>query len=99
MGIFDFFLDAMNYEARKVGRDEVSGLIISTCYTTDEGYETAIVDNNGTYPVERYKTKEDAEIGHLKWIANAKSLTTITKLGWQDGLVDSEIITLERIEP
>ena len=93
MGILDFILDANNYEFRKVGRDEINGLIISTCYTTDEGYETAIIDKNGTHPVERYKTKEDAVGGHAKWILNASDLHKVIMLGWQNELIpDTEII-------
>jgi len=95
MGIFDFFMDAGNYESRKIGRDEVNGLIISTCYTTDEGYETAICDKNGVYPVERYHDKGSAELGHLKWLTNASNLSKVTELGWQNGLTPDREIALE----
>ena len=40
----------------------------------DEGYETAILDANSAYPVERYKDKEDALIGHYEWCKKAESL-------------------------
>ena len=95
-GIFDFLKDAGNYESRKVERTEVSGLIVDTCYTSDEGYETAIIDQNGAYPVERYDSKELAIIGHEAWCDKAKTITEITELGWLD-LCDEEKITLQRI--
>ena len=34
----------------------------------------------------------EAEKGHKEWIKKAKIITEVKKLGWQDGLVDSEII-------
>ena len=87
-----------NYDSRKVGKDAVNGLVVSTCYTTDMGYETAILDCNNTYPVERYDSKEDAEEGHKKWIKFCKSKKTkITKLGYGSFIDDEEAI-LERNE-
>jgi hypothetical protein len=74
-GMFDFFNDFGNYESRKIGRDEVNGLEVSTCDTSDEGYETAILDSEGVYPVERYSTKKAAIRGHKKWCNEAKSIT------------------------
>ena len=98
MGIFKFINDIGNYEARKVGRTKVSGLIISTCETNDEGYETAVCDKNGAHPVERYPNKKDAVIGHEKWVGKAKKLKTIKKLGGFGGIVKDEIISLERLQ-
>jgi len=96
MGIFDFVLDTNNYESRKVAKDEArSGIIVSTAYTSDEGYETALLDDNGVHPIERYLTKEEAVRGHAKWLefahdANGK---IITMLGGFGGIVpNSEVI-------
>ena len=87
-----------DYESRKVGRDELDfGLTISTCYTVDMGYETAILDKNGAHPVERYTTKKEATVGHDKWVAKAKELKKILKLGYGSLVEDSEV-TLERRE-
>ena len=85
-----------NYKSRKVGRTEVNGIIVSTAYTNDEGYETAILDAKNAYPVERYKTKEDAEKGHEKWCIEAKTLTRIKRLGGFGGLVEDEEIDIIR---
>jgi len=70
-----------NYESRKVGRDTAkSGITVSTAYTSDEGYETAILDSKGTYPVERYKDIRMAELGHGKWVVLAETIKEITEL-------------------
>lgn len=84
-----------NYENRKLGRTEVGTLTVSTAYTTDCGYETAIIDKNGVHPVERYDSKAEAELGHEKWCKEAETVTEVIKLGWGDW-VDDEKITIER---
>ena len=67
-------LDAYNYDERKVAEKEQIGLFkVSSCYTSDMGYETAICYADGVYPVERYKTKEECIDGHKKWINWASS--------------------------
>jgi len=81
----------------KVGRDKVNGLIISTVKTSDMGHETAILDKNGTHPVQRYSDQIEAERGHKEWIEKAKTITTVIKLGYP-GLVDDEEITLVRYD-
>lgn len=95
--MFDFLGMSGNYEDRKVARDELdNGLIVSTADTSDEGFETAILDKNGTHPVERYKTKNGAINGHKRWVEFAKDGVgkEVTKLGWL-GVVEPETITLE----
>jgi hypothetical protein len=74
MTIFDTAAMVNTYEERKLGRETLdNGLIVSTAYTTDEGYETGIFSTKmPVSPVERYSTKELAEIGHSKWITFAK---------------------------
>jgi len=55
--------------AEKVGRDEVNNYTIDTCYTVDQGWETAVRYMN--YPmiiVARYPNKELAEQGHNNWV-------------------------------
>ena len=100
--MFEFMQDIDNYESRKVDRTELkNGLIVSTAWSSDEGYETAIIDTNGVHPVERYGSdesdKEDAQKAHEKWKEFAKDGIgkSVIKLGWLGGLVDSEAITLE----
>lgn len=89
--------DEDNYEQRKVARDPAAGLVISTAYTSDHGYETAIIDKNGAYTVERYSDKENALLGHKKWCKEVETITQIKSLiGW--GKISEEIVTLNRYE-
>jgi len=95
--LFSFLQDAGNYEQRKVGRNDINGVTVSTCYTTDMGYETAILDENGSHPVERYSSKEDALNGHIKWCIEAKTIKTIIELGWIEELgIEQNLITIKR---
>ena len=85
----NFLKDVNNYEQRKVARIEPevnNGIGVSTADTSDEGYETALLDKNGVHPVEKYKSREDAEIGHEKWVkfANNGNGKEINKLFWSD---------------
>ncbi len=96
MSIFSFLLDANNYEEHKVGRDEVDGLTVSTAFSSDEGYETAIIDSVAVYPVQRYDNKEEAERGHQEWIAKCPTLTKVMRLGGLGGLVEAEEFELIR---
>ena len=90
--------DAFTYGSRMVGKVFPSGnngIGVSTCLTSDCGYETALLDGNGSYPVERYSDRDAAEAGHQKWVVFAKESAgkSITKLGYP-GLVENEIIVL-----
>jgi len=78
---------------RNVLDEEVNGLRVSTVYIA-RGFETAIVDDNGAHPVERYETYEEAILGHERWKEKAKTLETITKLAWLS--VPEEVIKLKR---
>lgn len=78
-----------------IGKNNVNGLIISTVVTVDLGPETAIIDKNGTYPVQRYNDKVDAEKGHAEWVEKAKTIKKATKLGYP-GITEDEEITLVR---
>jgi len=59
-----------DYEtADKCGHDCVGDYTVDTCDTNDCGYETAIwKGNNNMVIVERYPSKQDATIGHYKWV-------------------------------
>lgn len=96
MGMFDFVNDIGNYNSRKVDRTDVGGLTISTAFTSDYGYETAVIDKEHTYPVERYSSREDAKIGHDEWVARAPELKEIVELEGLEGLCPPEIRTLVR---
>ena len=85
-----------DYERRKLGKDLVAGLEVSTCWTDDFGFETAISDERGTYPVERYGSREKALEGHAKWMKEAETVEVVTELGTGDGLVDDRQVTLRR---
>lgn len=85
-----------NYESRMVARKEAYGLILSTCWTNDFGFETAILDQNGAHPVERYDDRDEAQSGHDKWLSLLPKIENITKLGTPDGLVTDQKIKLER---
>lgn len=85
-----------DYAKRVVGRDDVNGLTISTAWTSDQGYETALVDADEVKPVERYATIEAATAGHAKWCENAKTITEVVKLGTTDGLIQDKQTTLRR---
>ena len=76
--LFDF-LDMMaagSYEERRVGRydDENVGLMVSTASVNDGAhpFETAVAHpeyNDGAMViVEAYDTKEDAKVGHERWV-------------------------------
>ena len=86
------------YEFRKVLETTLeTHLRISTAWTDDNGYETALCDVNGTHPVERYKSRNAAVVGHAKWVkfADNPANETITKLGY-GSLIPDEEITLKR---
>ena len=96
MFFLSFLKDIGNYELRKIGRDTSdSGIEVSTAYTSDEGYETALLDKNGVHPVERYDNRKTAEQGHKKWLefANTANGKTVKKLCWT-GMeeMDKEIV-------
>ena len=100
MGATDFLTNPLgmmgNYEERKTGRDEIDGFIISTCWTTDEGFETAIIDKNKVHVVERYSNENEAGKGHEKWIRFIREGNRKVKtLGWSDTPELDEEVTLE----
>lgn len=96
--MFQFLNDMDNYEDRKVARDELdNGIVVSTAYSSDEGYETALIDKEDAHPVERYAGKEEAIEGHGRWLEFARNYSEgmeVTKLGWLGDLVEDEQIVL-----
>lgn len=116
MDFFNLFTGAMfgdfagmredNYEDRKIDRinpENNNGIGVSTVYASDiNQYETAVLDNNGAHPVERYDTREEAQEGHNKWVkfANSGHGKKITVIGVQydDCECDNEEIVLEKVE-
>lgn len=57
-----------NNRSEVVGRDIVGDYTIDTCYTVDQGWETAVwKDENPMIIVGRYATKEEAKKGHEDW--------------------------------
>lgn len=96
---FDFLKDIGTYSDRVIGRDNVNGFTISTAFTSDEGYETAIIDKNNTHPVERYPDKEASIKGHKKWKKKmVNPPKKIKKLFWSDMSNYDEMIELEPME-
>ena len=69
--IYSTLFGAMLGEANRqevVGRDTVGDYIIDTCYTVDQGWETAVwKGDNDMIIVGRYATKRDAQSGHVEW--------------------------------
>jgi hypothetical protein len=64
--------DAIRQEV--VGRDDVGEYTIDTCYTVDQGWETAVWkgDDGNMIVVARYATKEEAQEGHNDWCATCQ---------------------------
>lgn len=71
--IYSTLFGAMLGEANRqevVGRDTVGEFTIDTCYTVDQGWETAVwKGDHDMIIVGRYATKEDAQEGHDDWCA------------------------------
>lgn len=69
--IYSMLFGAMLGEANRseaIGRDTVGEYTINTCYTIDQGWETAVwKGSNSIIIVGRYASKEDAEEGHKDW--------------------------------
>lgn len=87
------FAMANNYEQRKVAHYESKGIIVDTSAVSDSDfpYETGI--NSKKYYtrewviVENYNSKEEASIGHNKWVKLMKSKNPPKKLKDVSGFV------------
>lgn len=87
---------ATEFAARVICKTQVEDVQVSTVFTPDLGYETAICDEESTYPVERYKGLADAEVGHLRWVVEMKKRpATIVVLAYP-GVTQAETVTLVR---
>ena len=91
-----------DYENRKLDRIECEdngGIGVSTAWTPDEGYETALLTDT-VIPVERYQTMEEAKLGHKKWVEYAKTTddTSIIRLGLERLGIKDKIVALIRIK-
>ena len=70
------------YEERKIAKTKVGKLDISTIWAADRDcYETAVLDAKGSYPVELYETREEAERGHARWVDKAPDLLEVDEIG------------------
>ena len=73
-GMFDFFDMAGTYEERNVDNYSCEKFTVDTSLVTDNNppYETAIKHQDFNYggwiTVEHYASKEDAQVGHDKWV-------------------------------
>jgi hypothetical protein len=77
-----------------------SGVIVSTMWAGDcQAYETALLDENGVHPVERYADDVAAMQGHQRWLAFSDDCDgeEIIVLGDADGLIKPHTATLEAI--
>ena len=77
-------------------REENHGIRVSTAWTNDEGYETALCDEQGVHPVERYKTLKEARAGHKKWIKKSRTVKKVVSLGSSDGIFPPDEVELDR---
>jgi len=74
LDIFDFFADEGTHEQRKINCYKTENLIIDTCAASDgiKPFETGICHSeyfSGNWIiVEAYSTKQEASIGHDKWV-------------------------------
>ena len=58
-----------NNRSEDVGNDTINGYTIDTCYTIDQGWETAVwYKNSEIVIVGRYPDKETAAQGHREWV-------------------------------
>ena len=69
-----FGIACNNHDADLVGRGQVADYTIDTCLTADQGYETAVwLADHDMVIVARYATREEAVLGHCKWVNRCKS--------------------------
>ena len=90
--------DVGTIKTRLIARDCLDcGLMVSTVYTADCGFETAILDAVSTYPVERDETEDLAISGHAKWVLKAPTLTSVVKLGYGVS-IEEEVVELHPVQ-
>lgn len=75
----------------RIALTHVGPLSVSTVYTPDCGYETAIIDAKDVVrPVQRYGSRIEAEDGHAEWVTLAPTLKRVLQLGWLGFIPDHE---------
>ncbi|ATW62713.1 hypothetical protein SCBWM1_gp29 [Synechococcus phage S-CBWM1] len=95
-GMFKVMSMAGNYDIRKVDRTTLpNGVEVSTCYTNDYGYETALLNTKGdVFPVERYgyDLNDSVHAGHDRWVEFARDGIgkTVNYLGSENDYLDSD---------
>lgn len=76
------------------------GVGVSTAWMEDcEQYETALVDDSGVHPVQRYDSFDEAVRGHWHWLTHSREISEVTQIGLEGhGYTNAEdqIITLHR---
>ena len=96
-GMFSFLNDVGNFEQRNVRRTKIGNCTISTVWTSDEGYETAIGDaEDHFHPVERYGSREEAIKGHTKWCKLLPKKRIVNKLGGLAGFVPDKLVIIKK---
>lgn len=91
----------MGFHTKRLARvepEDNGGVGVSTVWTSDEGYETAILDANGVHPVERYEDEESALQGHERWVSDANKLTEVIVLGLSMTGSEPEVIKVEKVK-
>ena len=86
-----FGIFANDYDkAEKVGRDKVNNYTIDTCYTIDQGWETAVwYMDYAMIIVARYPDKETAQQGHNAWIETCRTNTPTHAFSVQTDRIES----------
>lgn len=78
--MFEFFNDFGNHYSRIIARNKHEDYTIDTCAVSDGDcpYETAIAHKDYNHfkwiIVEKYLTKEEAKIGHERWLSRIDDL-------------------------
>ena|SRR3989344_869408 len=88
-----------DYNRRKVDKTWINGIGVSTVWVSAFGvWETALLDDSGTHPVERYDDRSEAVKGHKKWIKFAATGEDkeVVRLGDGEIIEDKKIILVKR---
>ena len=83
-----------------IGKTKISDVLVSTVFTLDCGYETAICADMYCSPVERYKTRAEATLRHERWANKITesykdgqiSIIELGPCGHTDLIPDKEVI-------
>lgn len=87
----------VQFVTKTIEPEDNFGVGVSTIWAKDiKCYETALIDKNGVYPVQRYDTKEEALLGHWHWITESRKVESIIQLGCHLYDVPDIVINLTR---